>query len=265
MSKSGLNDKLKTRYLYQPKPLFSFFADKLAVKKYVDEHLPEIKTARVMEVTKTPESIKFDELPNKFIIKPNHLSGVVLRIDKQRKTTTTRTNKVYEFDEADVINRCCRWLTEKHGVKTGEMWYSDIDPYVFVEDLLAFDAELLFYCFQGEVAVVQHLHPENPYHCNWYSSTWRPLSIQRSRNTLYSDRFCKPAGFDNAVSAARQLSKSFDFVRVDLFLLAGNVYFCELTFAPGALKTQFLPQDFEILMGHFLESGVNHDTITSYY
>ena len=50
----------------------------------------------------------------------------------------------------------------------------------------------------------------------------------------------KPLNFKKMVELAKELSSEFPFVRVDLYNVAGKVYFSELTFIPtgGNMKLQ---------------------------
>ena len=58
----------------------------------------------------------------------------------------------------------------------------------------------------------------------------------------------KPEGIDTAFEYAEKLSKDFPFVRVDLYIVNGKVYFGELTFTPSAgLDTGRLPSTDRIL------------------
>jgi hypothetical protein len=44
----------------------------------------------------------------------------------------------------------------------------------------------------------------------------------------------KPAKWKEMIDIASQLSKPFDFVRVDLYYVNNTIYLGEMTFTPGA-------------------------------
>ncbi|MBQ9606148.1 MAG: carbonic anhydrase, partial [Lachnospiraceae bacterium] len=56
------------------------------------------------------------------------------------------------------------------------------------------------------------------------------LKLGKHENSPYSIE--KPAEFEEMKKVARDLSRDFKFVRVDLYDVEGRVYFSELTYVP---------------------------------
>ena len=79
------NEKIAWRMLYDRKPLFKQVADKLAMPEYakskgLQEYLPKL----IFE-TSDPHQIPINLLPNAFVVKANHGSGMILLVpDKQQ-------------------------------------------------------------------------------------------------------------------------------------------------------------------------------------
>jgi len=71
-------EKVLHKMLFDRDPRLTLFADKVAVRDFVkarlggDEHL-----TRLYAVIDTPSQVRELQLPAKFVMKPNHLSGAV--------------------------------------------------------------------------------------------------------------------------------------------------------------------------------------------
>ena len=55
------------------------------------------------------------------------------------------------------------------------------------------------------------------------------------------------------ISIAESLSKDFPHVRVDLYNIAGDIYFGELTFYDGSGYMTFTPDSFDEEMGQYFD------------
>jgi hypothetical protein len=62
----------------------------------------------------------------------------------------------------------------------------------------------------------------------------------------------RPDVFDKMLSAARELARGFDFVRVDLYEENGVVIFGEMTFYPGNGLCVFNPRSYDKVIGGYL-------------
>src|SRR6516225_10716995 len=77
--------KILYRKLFDRRPLLTKFADKYAVRDYVAERVGSHILPELYYSTTEPETIPFDKLPSRFVIKPTHGSGwVELVTDKSR-------------------------------------------------------------------------------------------------------------------------------------------------------------------------------------
>jgi hypothetical protein len=90
------------------------------------------------------------------------------------------------------------------------------------------------------------------------------FTVPEHRHILIKDLFPlpnllpeKPAHWDQLIQTASDLSKPFDFVRVDLYDLPEGVYFSEFTFTPNATLFPFRDQAFSRkLLEDVLEASV---------
>ncbi|QZA89077.1 hypothetical protein K0C01_02650 [Salinarchaeum sp. IM2453] len=66
--------------------MFSLVEDKWRVREYVEQKVGDNILPEVYHVTDDPNTIPFDELPDEYVIKPNHLSGGANFIIEQELT-----------------------------------------------------------------------------------------------------------------------------------------------------------------------------------
>src|SRR5271156_2931143 len=64
------SDKVAHRIIFDRRALFTQLADKAAVRSYVERRLgPEI-LPKLYHLTSRPDTIPFDQLPDRFVVKP---------------------------------------------------------------------------------------------------------------------------------------------------------------------------------------------------
>ena len=84
------NEKVLHRILFDRRALLTQLADKAAVRSYVEERLgPEI-LPKLYYLTSRPDTIPFDELPDRFVVKPTHGSGWVQLVTDKSNTRPRR-------------------------------------------------------------------------------------------------------------------------------------------------------------------------------
>ncbi len=220
-------EKTNYRKLYGNLPLYARLSDKHRVREFITERVgPEVLTPQYGDYDQlTPEL--FESLPDQFIIKANHgckWNQIVLDKSKLNVPAT--------------ISRFNRLLKRRYGLNKGEYHYSLIEPKIVIEKLHLTEGQIpvdyAIYCFNnargfeyGVCVVVRDTHRQAH-----FDESWQVLDANCTPEEL--ERYRKPANFDQMLSIARSLSQGFDFVRVDLYDVAGQIYFGELTFTPSA-------------------------------
>ena len=100
----SFNEKVQWRKLFDRNSLFPCFVDKLAVRAYVSRRAPTLKFPRFLWSGSDPNAIPYADLPERFVIKPNHRSGDVLFVRSRS-----------EFDRERIVTTCQRWLSRPYG------------------------------------------------------------------------------------------------------------------------------------------------------
>ena len=78
------NEKLQWLKLYNRKPEYTVMVDKYKVRKYVADTIGEQYLIPLLGVWDDPEDIDFDALPEQFVLKCNHNSGLGMCICKDK-------------------------------------------------------------------------------------------------------------------------------------------------------------------------------------
>lgn len=237
------NEKLNWRKLYDHKTIFKIFADKIAVRKYVEDKIGNEILIKTLQIVNEPELINYTNLPQSFIIKASHGSGWNKII----------TNK--DIMNKKEINDYFKHILKLDYYNFGREWcYKNLTPRLIVEELLIdkdgnLPLDYKFFCFNGVARFLQvdfgrfNNHTRNLYDPN--------LNIFKCQYHFpaYAGRVNPPKNFDQLKTVASRLSKGLDFIRVDLYSINNNVYFGELTCYPGNGYEKFEPDIYDSIFG----------------
>lgn len=216
------------------------FADKLAVKDIVAERLgPEWVTPTLWSGTSFPQDPDF---PFPYVVKANHGSGQVAFVRSPD-------------DEVGLAERVSGWLEKRLARKWAEGWYAHIEPKLLVEPMLGDGVEApldyKFYGFDGTVVCVQvDTGRFGEHKRSFYDPSWGKLRIEFGYPIDPAD-IPAPESLSEMVSAASELSRGFDFARVDFYELESGPRFGEVTFAPASGLTRYEPRSADEWLGTF--------------
>lgn len=227
----------------KPDLRFSRLADKLASRHYASERLgPEFLTELHWEGT-NPREVPFDDLPERFVIKPSHSSGQVI---------LSRP----DLDRAGAVEEMSMWMRHNYYWGGREYQYLHIPPRLMVEEWIddgtdggPFDYS--FWCFNGTPRLLQ-LRKYPRVVNQFYDMDWNLLPL-KARENIPEVEVARPPLFSEMSEAARRLSEGLDFVRVDFFAPPGRILFCELTFTPAAARSRYYPPEWEEKLGRMWE------------
>jgi len=231
------NERILYRNLFDKSPFLSQFADKLAVRSYVEERIGADPLPELYWTTSRPSDIPFERLPGEFVAKPTHGSGWVRLVKDASR-----------LDREDLVSTCEDWLSQSYYEMTRERIYRDIVPRILIEEYISPGPGLVpddykLYVFGGEVAMIERITgrfqtPSN----RFFDKSWRGIDISFPGFDLASeDSFERPKKLEEMVAMAEALGHGVDFVRVDLYHTDDKVYFGEITASPGAGLDRFEP------------------------
>ena len=239
------DEKLQWYKLYYRKPIMTQLADKFRVREYVTQKGLGPILNELCGVYDRVDQIDLASLPDAFVLKATHGSGMNLICKSQR-----------DFNWNAGRRKLRRWLKQDH-FRGGREWaYKDIPPKIICERYLENGEyrELIdykFYCFGGQPEVVfvyfGRFGPGGVKN-DGYDMSWNRMPVRKGHPTsgLTLDR---PRPFAEMVEVAKKLSAGFPFVRVDLYLVKDQIIFGEMTFYPAKGILPFSPPAYNHFFG----------------
>lgn len=243
------NDKINWLKLYDATPLKTLCADKYLVRQYVSERINDDNLLMpLLGVWDSPEEIDFDSLPDKFVLKANHGSGMNLIVrDKS------------SLNIKDIISLAHRWLEKDFSKDSFEFHYSDIPKKLLAEELIENDGRGLhdykLYTFNGKVKLIHYVpgRQDGEVVERYYDLDWNPLPINYC-NELDKNVIERPKQLDKMIEYSEILGADFAYVRVDFYLTNdGDVKFGELTFTPSSGNDVWRPYGVEKILGDMID------------
>lgn len=238
------SEKLQWYKLNHRDPLMQRVANKYTVRDYIREIGYGHLLNDLYGVYTNVNQIDFDKLPKQFVLKGAHGSGFNI-IVKNKDSLNRR--------QAKMMMRT--WL-HQHIAWSGREWvYKDMSRQIIAEKYLEDETGELrdykFYCFNGQPTFMQlevgRGTADNTR--NFYDMDWQLMpfgkELPHNANLIVS----RPEMFDEMKKIAKALCKPFQYVRVDLYQVGGKVYFGELTFFPAGGAPDFVPSEYDKIVG----------------
>jgi hypothetical protein len=242
------SEKINWRILNDRRPLLEWTCDKLAMKERV-RAVPGLSMPRTLWVGTSPRELEDVELPEHWVLKPNHRSGPVYfghgRPDTASLTAITR-----------------EWARSAQAEDMHEWAYEKARPLLLAEELLGVPGspppDYKFYVFAGRPAAVLVVVDRHSKHqLRFYLPDWSPLEVSSSNHPLAPVE-PPPTNLDQMLMIASEIGRPFDFMRVDLYNINGDIVFGEVTPYAGSGLDCF-PKPFDIELGSNWELPiVNH-------
>lgn len=239
-------------------PLMTKCADKYLVREYVKEcGLEHILNELYAAYDSVDEIKNIENLPDKFYLKCNHVSGGnVACIDKNK------------FDLRAAKKKLNWYMHINQYYITREWQYKNIKPKIICEKFLENSnkkplVDYKFYCFSGipkilllcnDVTQIDGSHQdESSAYENYYTVNLVPLNVTDNSKKLSCDKIYFPKNYSKMLDYARILSKPFPFVRVDFYEINGNIIFGELTFTCAGGCHNYKPAEFAEELGSYID------------
>jgi len=249
-------EKLQWLKLYYRDPLMPACVDKCDVRSYVQEKGLAHTLTKCYGVFERVEDIRFEELPNQFVVKDTLGGGgnfVVVVRDKA------------SVDLEALKERMAKWLQMPHNVRDGGRewpYYSGKPRRIIIEEFLSQPegdlTDYKFFCFNGECelffvrTVVEDDHDAGEMAYYDGQKNYLP-EIGVDYYTKAKAQLPLPENIDQMLQLARTLSKDFPHVRVDLYNVEGRIVFGELTFFHMSGYFHFVPDSMDFKLGEKLD------------
>lgn len=241
------SDKVNWRILNDRRPLLEWTCDKLAMKEHA-RHVPGLHIPDTLWAGTDLRELASATLPEHWILKPNHRTGLVHFGHGQP-----------DIEQLSAVTGS--WLRSVEVEKLGEWAYSKARPMFMAEEVLGTPGsappDYKCFVFDGDVAVIEAIYRPTsndthfiaPYANRLYLPDWSPLTVRYPPEYDLAPVKPPPVGLDRMLATAAKLGSGFDFIRVDLYNILGEVYFGEFTPYPGSGLCRFVPASFDTELG----------------
>lgn len=240
-------EKLQWLKLYDRKPEYTMMVDKYEVKKYVSNIIGKEYVIPTFDVWNKFEEIRFDELPEQFVLKCTHDSGgLVICKDKTK------------LDMGEAYKKISSSLKRNYYLTWREWPYKDVIPRIIAEPYLVDESgvelkDYKFFCFNGKVKCLfigSNRGVDTRF--DFYDENFNHLPILNGHANA-DNIFTKPIGFAKMKHLAEELSKDLVQGRIDFYNINGKVYFGEITFFHWSGLVRFEPEEWDYKFGSWFE------------
>lgn len=244
------NEKLQWLKLNDRRDLYRICADKLRVRDYVAEKLGEEYLIPMLGSWEHADQIDFDQLPEQFVLKCNHNSGLGMCICKDKK----------KLDLPEVRKQLEIGLKQDYYYHGREWSYKDLPRRIVCEAFLSDGsgslADYKIHVFNGKprfILVCADRFDESGLTEDFYTPQWEHMDIRRPGIPNAKKPQPKPELLEKMLECAEKLSKDLPFVRADFYVCGGKIYFGEMTFYPAGGTTPFEPAQWDETFGSWLQ------------
>ncbi len=240
------NEKIQWLKLYDRKPRYTMMVDKYEVRKYIADKIGKEYLIPLLGVWDTPDEIDFNLLPNQFVLKCNHNSGLGMCICKDKATLNITK-----------VKKELRKGLKQDFYLTGREWpYKNVNRRIIAEKYMENEVthELMdykFFCFNGQVEFFKiDFNRFINHQANYYSIDGALLPFgEQVCPPDFEKKLLMPFNLKKMIELAGVLSKGIPFIRVDFYEVQKRVYFGELTFYPASGMGKFIPNEIDMQLG----------------
>lgn len=245
----GFNEKIQWLKLYDNQAIKTKLADKVLVRAYIKEKIGEEYLIPCLGVWDSFDEIDWTSLPEQFVIKCNHGSGM---------NAIIKDKKGINYSQLRI--KFAHWMDINYAFTSGfEMHYYGIQPQIIAEKMLESDdgedlKDYKVFVFNGTVKMIQvDIDRQHSHRRNLYTPDWEYLPYSILYPTAPDVIIEKPKCLEKLIYLAEKLGEGFIHVRVDFYICNDRIYFGELTFAHGSGTEEFTPEEFDIEMGSWMK------------
>lgn len=242
-----INAKINWLKFYGDTSLWSICADKYGVREFVKQKGLSNILVELYGRYETAESIEWNKLPNKFVLKVNNGCGDVLICHDKSG-----------LNKKDVVEKYKKYLQLKYWYKFAEPHYGEISPCIIIEELLDITKQDIkstslidykIWCFNGIPSYIFTCHnrSEHSVEVGLFDTDWNYLPEKLVKTKKFKegkDIVPCPSNLKDMLDIASKLSVGFPQMRVDLYNVGGHIYLGELTMTSQSGLMNYFTKDF---------------------
>lgn len=241
-----IQDKLNYLLVHESPENKSEIVDKILLRNYSTKIIGRDLCVPILKIYNNVDEINLSELPDKFVLKCNHGSGMNIVCKNKEK-----------FNLEEAKNKLKKWMNINYGLASFEYQYINIKRKIFAEKYLTDDIiDYKVNCFNGEPKLIRiKRHVDGVNVNNFYDLNWTLTNIEFNYSDFKRDvsiKTNKPINFEKMLDYARKLSNKFCFCRVDFYEVDNVLYLGEMTFSPTNVEMNFNNRSISLYLGNFL-------------
>lgn len=243
------NEKLQWLKLNDRKEIYTMMADKYKMRQYVSEKLNGEYTIPLLGVWDSPDEIDFESLPDQFVLKCNHNSGLGMCICKNKK----------ELDYNKVKKELTKGIKQDYYLAHREWPYKDIPRKIICEKYMVDDSEegmladYKFFCFNGKPKLMYISHDASSFPTtDFFDMEFNHIDM-KMKDPNSNKKIEKPMCFEQMKQFSEKLAEGTKFLRVDYYYINNKIYVGELTFFHNAGFGKIYPEKWEDTLGKWIE------------
>lgn len=227
---AGFNDHIMVRILEDRDPRLKVVCDKIAVRDIIRERAGDAFLVPLLGIWSDPGAIAWEQLPERFVLKPSHASGYVAIVKDES-----------DRDIPALTALARAWLKQDYFDQSLEWGYRGIPRRILAEPLLLGSdrqapAEAQVFTFGGRSALIRVLtgtKETEDRRDNWFDASGARLPIHSLKITP-GDFELPPEVAREIVPVAERAAAGFAHLRVDFYLSDRGPLIGELTPYHGA-------------------------------
>lgn len=246
-----LCEKLQWIKLYDRNPLYTKMVDKYEVKNYVSEIIGSKYVLPALGVWNNFEEIDFEKLPNSFVLKWTDDSGSIVIVNDKNN-----------LDKADIQRKMEKEFIINYFYLSREWPYKNVKPRIIAEKYIDSlgkpeSIEYKVTCFNGKVGFVTicqgiahssfDVRTNDSYDVNFNHMPWYAY-YKNSTGEIQ-----KPEQWDELITICEKLAANIPYVRIDWYIVDGQIYFGEMTFFTWGGFIEFTPPEWDLKLGECLK------------
>lgn len=238
------NEKTNWRILYDRRDRIVAACDKMRMKEMARAAYPgpDLRIPAVYwSGTDLRDAPDLASLPP-WVLKPNHSSAHVL------------FGPDPQTDIADLLRQTTDWW-KRTPLELGEWGYGEARPMLLLEERIPTPdggppPDYKFFVFDGRVRFIQvNSGRFGDQTATFLDADWNRLNVRwRIRPVADEPR---PLELDKMLEIASALGAGWDFIRIDLYAVDGEVWFGEYTPYPGGGLLRYRPSEFDLESGQY--------------
>ena len=169
-------------------------------------------------------------------------------------------NDKTKLDEKAAIKKLKEAMNKNYYLLNREWPYRDVKPRIIAEKYMIDDEvgelrDYKFFCFNGVCKTFKiDFDRFTEHRANYYDTDGNLLPFGEEVCLPNPEKeISMPKNLSDMIRIAEKLSKDIPFVRVDLYNVNSQVYFGEMTFFPASGFGLFVPVEWDVILGNWME------------